>query len=592
MSRGPGTGDVTFRKLSLSVVLVGLLQGSFFLWHGNALAFPWGANGNLLLAATISLVTSILVWFFCYRRWSQHRLLPTAALATGQFAILLLFLLRAPEPFSLPFVIVVLLLSYAAVFVAALLIGSRLMDPTRAVALSASLALLVLTGEVLIDLHRESEVRVNAEWSSATAASPSVGFRNVPHGWAKTYYPDDPRDYFEKEEGKRWRVQNVEGALARLAPSKDSQGLRVEIDEVQGGTSWHVQLRQDDLSVSKGARYRLDFRARADRKRRAGVLIVENQEPWEDLGLSWKFDLTTSWKNYSRTFRARKNDTNASVAFLLGRNKRPVEIADVSLQPLSRLGFARADTKGPYSVSYRFNELGCRGPSYEVPPTQSTRKIVALGDSFTLGVGVHHEDTFAEQLAYKLNKQGEKATQYEVINCGMPGYGPREATQAYERLLSSYKPELVLVAVVDHDRQSWREEIDLDAEPSTLEHLFGTWGHLRKQLSFDSRPGLQTSIREIVELDEKCRRRGERVAVVLFRYHSQDSYSEQLLDGIWTAGGAAGIPVLDLGVALADAQSAGIPLEVHPRVDRRPNEYVHDLVATEIMRFLRSNDLI
>jgi hypothetical protein len=67
------------------------------------------------------------------------------------------------------------------------------------------------------------------------------------------------------------------------------------------------------------------------------------------------------------------------------------------------------------------NSLGFidRSPR-EVPLTSNNRRILLLGDSFTEGVGVEFDDTFAGVLASRLAPQG-----VEVLNAAVTSYSPK-----------------------------------------------------------------------------------------------------------------------------------------------------------------------
>jgi lysophospholipase L1-like esterase len=82
------------------------------------------------------------------------------------------------------------------------------------------------------------------------------------------------------------------------------------------------------------------------------------------------------------------------------------------------------------------NSLGLRGP--EVGPKRRLR-ILALGDSFTFGVGARQEETWPARLAEILGA--------EVLNAGAPGFGVPDAVAWYERYGSELDPDVVVLAV-------------------------------------------------------------------------------------------------------------------------------------------------
>jgi hypothetical protein len=75
---------------------------------------------------------------------------------------------------------------------------------------------------------------------------------------------------------------------------------------------------------------------------------------------------------------------------------------------------------GPLQSSYRINSLGLRdGAVRDVPLRSDKRRILLIGDSFTEGIGVVYEKTFAGVVAEALSPRG-----IEVLNAGAASYTP------------------------------------------------------------------------------------------------------------------------------------------------------------------------
>jgi lysophospholipase L1-like esterase len=89
-----------------------------------------------------------------------------------------------------------------------------------------------------------------------------------------------------------------------------------------------------------------------------------------------------------------------------------------------------------YDTEIATNSLGLRGP--EVGPKRGLR-ILALGDSFTFGVGARQEETWPARLAELLGA--------EVLNAGAPGFGVPDAVAWYERYGAQLDPDVVVLAV-------------------------------------------------------------------------------------------------------------------------------------------------
>jgi hypothetical protein len=76
------------------------------------------------------------------------------------------------------------------------------------------------------------------------------------------------------------------------------------------------------------------------------------------------------------------------------------------------------------------------------------KRIVSLGDSFTIGYEVAFEDTFSRVLERELGRWGQRV---EVLNAGVSGFGTAEECAYLERELWKYSPDLVLVSFFVND---------------------------------------------------------------------------------------------------------------------------------------------
>jgi hypothetical protein len=100
-------------------------------------------------------------------------------------------------------------------------------------------------------------------------------------------------------------------------------------------------------------------------------------------------------------------------------------------------------------VWFRIDHQGMRDDrdfAYAKPP--GVKRIVSLGDSFTIGYEVALEDTFSQVLERELGRRGRRV---EVLNAGVSGFGTAEEAVYLERELWKYAPDLVLVSFFVND---------------------------------------------------------------------------------------------------------------------------------------------
>ncbi len=102
-----------------------------------------------------------------------------------------------------------------------------------------------------------------------------------------------------------------------------------------------------------------------------------------------------------------------------------------------------------YTIHIATNEHGLRedqgAPKLKAP---GVFRILALGDSFTLGYSVERERSFVEVLERWLAAEGRKV---EVINAGTEGYSTDQAVAWLGRYGAEWSPDLVLLFPYDND---------------------------------------------------------------------------------------------------------------------------------------------
>jgi len=120
---------------------------------------------------------------------------------------------------------------------------------------------------------------------------------------------------------------------------------------------------------------------------------------------------------------------------------RPSPIFGWELVP-GASGFGRAGTY------ININHDGFRDSEHSPDKNTSVFRIMVIGDSFTFGMGVNLEDTYAKRLEQLVNQTGKTA---EVINCGVIGYSMWQYLETLKRKVIPYKPDLVILGLFIDD---------------------------------------------------------------------------------------------------------------------------------------------
>ena len=101
------------------------------------------------------------------------------------------------------------------------------------------------------------------------------------------------------------------------------------------------------------------------------------------------------------------------------------------------------------NVRFRINGQGMRADrEYAYAKPANLRRIVSLGDSFTVGYEVEVEETFSAVLERELK---EKGISVEVLNAGVSGFSTAEECLYLERELIRYEPDAVLLSFYEND---------------------------------------------------------------------------------------------------------------------------------------------
>jgi lysophospholipase L1-like esterase len=483
---------------------------------------------------------------------------------------------------------VAVLLGYAAIAVAVGLVILRVTSAAKALLLAGSTALALFVADAMI---RPPTTPFQTPWKHSMIPDPVVGSRYAPHSTAANFYPDNPRRYFEQTDPIRasWSLETHEGSEAKLEHLDDK--LRVTVAGVGGPTLWYVKLQQAPFDIHGNTEYVLSFDAQADLPRTIGFTLGQTREPWDRHAPYWEASIEPEWVTVERRFTASAGDVATRLFFDLGGSTGAVTIANVTLRDSTGRIVKPAVAPQEYFVSYRFNALGFRGPDYAIPPPPGTVRIVTLGDSYTLGVGVHERDTFSAQLEQRLNASlpaHGSVTRYEVINTGVSGYSTRQERLSYELYSSAYQPQLVLLVMVFNDDLTYEEEVNLGyAARADRAKLSNLWSAIQAARGPDRPYDYTNTVREVLELNAACAKRGAKLGVVVFRNTRGFKPWSDLVAAVNEGLRGTNIPVLDLFETLLGDGRDERDLWVHA-IDGHPNDEAHRLAAGALEGFLRA----
>ncbi len=124
---------------------------------------------------------------------------------------------------------------------------------------------------------------------------------------------------------------------------------------------------------------------------------------------------------------------------ILGRYPEGLYLPSASRQYRLRPGFRGVFRYPEFETEVRINAQGLRAERDYGPPRPGVRRVLAAGDSFTMGYSVAEERTWIRVL------EGMLGPQWEVINAGTPGYSTWQEAAYLEEEGIGLRPEIILL---------------------------------------------------------------------------------------------------------------------------------------------------
>jgi lysophospholipase L1-like esterase len=249
------------------------------------------------------------------------------------------------------------------------------------------------------------------------------------------------------------------------------------------------------------------------------------------------------------------------------------------------------------------------------------KEILAIGDSFTDGVGVFRRQAWPQQLEAELSKQGN--TSIAVSNCGHADHDASQVQQRLAAIIDKHRPSVIIYAMTLNDippapaSSAGAADVSFQIEDRTsymtqiAEHpIFGplarqfavarffierlVTAQIAKQtetmyatlLDDPRRKGVDTAIKAIQAMQTLAKQRGSRFIVILWPmiYRLSDYPFKQTQTQLIELLAANGIDTMDLLPALSTFTDE--QLQVHP-TDFHPNEIAHRLAARALLHELQ-----
>lgn len=382
-----------------------------------------------------------------------------------------------------------------------------------------------------------------------------------------------------------WKMASEGGVWAKQTLTDDAlPAVHCRQNAGKKSVPWAALTSAPVGTLKAGGRYLFSAEMRAQRPRRLTLAIGPEGDQWTNLQAYQARALTADWQRVSFDFSIQEALPQAQAALLLGAADGWIEFRDARLYQTSGDQLRHALQ---YTVAYVMNEHGYRDRprARECPP--NVFRIACLGDSFTFGQGVHAPDVFTQRLERQLNAaRGPNDPTYEVLNFGVCGYDTAQERKVYERIAATFRPQAVLLFMVDNDDVNYSQERDALEDASRTQGLRAV--DLIRQRATARPASFLECVDEIEKLRRVCQSHGARLGVCVFRNFVAERWSV-LVDQVSAGLKGTDVPFIDLGEAILDGHTPDemmvLQHEGRP-IDGHPNELAHEIVARQLDQFL------
>ncbi len=129
-----------------------------------------------------------------------------------------------------------------------------------------------------------------------------------------------------------------------------------------------------------------------------------------------------------------------------------------------------------------FNADGLRDRARPTEKLPGAHRVIALGDSVTMGAGIEASEAWPQRLEARYQREGRPV---EVLNVALWGWSTRQERIAYERFGRPRKPDEVLLAVCLNDIPELQN--NLTRPPEWLATLFRRSALVRRLVNAQGR---------------------------------------------------------------------------------------------------------
>lgn len=249
------------------------------------------------------------------------------------------------------------------------------------------------------------------------------------------------------------------------------------------------------------------------------------------------------------------------------------------------------DFNGSYKLtSFNTNEHGMRDEPCNKGSDSTVYRIAMIGDSFTMGTGVEHENLFHTIVENKLNQKSELKN-YQLLNFGIGGYGLPQYTAQLKNKVMEFTPNEVVIGFCGYnDHFIPTAKTKANSQLSGVQ-ANGFWTSYLEQLAklrwygFDpkelkhSKAQLEYVENQLTALDSLCRENGIPMSVV----YLSNVYKPQEASDIAHICIKLGIKFSDTSIKFEETKLNDYVINA---LDAHPNKEAHLLFSEVLLEHL------